>query len=217
MPDDRGLPPGSRQQIYAGEAGEFLAKVDPYYLRRSRLHMYGGTTSHFGFWARPLDEVDFLPRPGYRESSWPISRDELIPYYHEAMTFGHYGPFTFDDLPFWERALSGVCFPGQLGDPLRGAIFHAQYEERFHDFQLQLGDELRPAENVTVLFNASLLRLETSEDRSRVRSLLCASIENGRKGRRFRVTAQRVVLAMGGIETVRMRELSDKLGNTKRD
>ena len=105
LPDDRGLPPGFRQKIYGGKVGDFLSKVDPLFLRRSRLHMYGGTTNHFGFWSRPLDEVDFEPRPGYRSASWPLSLDDLSSYYRKAMEFGRFGPFNFDDLPFWERVL----------------------------------------------------------------------------------------------------------------
>jgi choline dehydrogenase-like flavoprotein len=69
LPTDRGLPPGSRQKVYGGTLGPFLSRVDPLFLRRSRLNMYGGTTNHFGFWARPLDEADFLPRQGYRSAA----------------------------------------------------------------------------------------------------------------------------------------------------
>jgi len=217
LPSDRGLPPGYRQKIYGGKAGDFLAKVDPLFLRRSRLHMYGGTTNHFGFWSRPLDEADLQPRPGYRDASWPLGLAELEPYYRLAMDFGHYGPFNFDDLPFWERALLGKNFPAQGGDRLMGAIFHAQYEERLHDFQLQAGEELRAAQDITVLFNASLLALESGPGRERVEGLLCASIEEGREGHRFRVVARRYVLALGGIESVRVLKLSGDLGNNARD
>jgi choline dehydrogenase-like flavoprotein len=217
LPDDRGLPPGFRQKIYGGTYGDFLAKVDPLFLRRSRLHMYGGTTNHFGFWSRPLDEADFQPRPGYRSASWPLSLADLSLYYQQAMEFGHYGPFNFDDLPFWEKVLLGKNFPKQKDDPLTGAIFHAQYEERLHDFQLQVGDELRNSTNVTVLFNANLLSLEAREDRGHVTSLVCASIEDGQAGRRFRVVADTYVLAMGGIETVRVLKLSGDLGNNGKD
>ena len=62
----------------------FLQKVDPVFLHRSRLNMYGGTTNHFGFWARPLDPIDFLPRPGFRHVAWPFTADELKPYYVDA-------------------------------------------------------------------------------------------------------------------------------------
>ncbi|HTP58670.1 MAG TPA: hypothetical protein VMM82_07105, partial [Spirochaetia bacterium] len=43
LPTERGLPPGWRQKIYAGTLGPFLANIDPLFLRRSRLNMYGGT------------------------------------------------------------------------------------------------------------------------------------------------------------------------------
>lgn len=215
--DDRGLPPGFRQKIYGGTVGEFLAKVDPLFLRRSRLHMYGGTTNHFGFWSRPLDGVDFRARPGYRDASWPIDLSELTMYYQQAMEFGHYGPFNFDDMVFWEKVLLGVGFPKKSDDLLTGAIFHAQYEERLHDFQLQFGEALRDAANVTVLFNASLLTLESTEDHRHVTSMVCRSIEDRRAGHRFRVAAAKYVLAMGGIETIRVLKLSGDLGNNDKD
>ncbi|MEI6875184.1 MAG: GMC oxidoreductase [Spirochaetota bacterium] len=217
QPGEKGLPPGFRQKIYGGTYGDFLAKVDPLFLRRSRLHMFGGTTNHFGFWSRPLDETDFLPRPGYRQASRPLRLVDLTPYYREAMEYGHYGPLNFDDLPYWERILFARNFPRQEADSLTGAIFHAQYEERLHDFQVQVGDELRDSSNVTILFNANLLRLEASPDRDHVTSLACASIEGGQAGRRFRVVADTYVLALGGIETVRVLKLSGDLGNNAKD
>ena len=217
LPADRGLPPGFRQKIYGGKVGDFLSKVDPLFLRRSRLHMYGGTTNHFGFWSRPLDEVDFEPRPGYRSASWPLSLADLSFYYRKAMEFGHYGPFNFDDLPFWERVLFAKKFPKHQDDQLEGAIFHAQYDERLHDFQLLVGEELRNASDVAVLFNANLLSLESGEDGGHVSSLVCASLEDGHEGRRFRVAADKYVLAMGGIETVRVLKLSGDLGNNEKD
>jgi choline dehydrogenase-like flavoprotein len=217
LPDDKGLPPGFRQKIYGGTMGSFLEKVDPLFLRRSRLHMYGGTTNHFGFWSRPLDEVDFQPRPGYRKASWPFPLAELTPFYERAMEYGRYGPFNFEDLPFWEKALFGKNFSPLKDDELGVAIMHAQYEERYHDFQLQVGDTLKSATNVTVLFNANLLKLESTSQRSHVTALECASIVDGREGHRFTVKAEKYVLALGGIESVRVLKLSGELGNNKHD
>jgi len=217
LPDEKGLPPSFRQKLYGGTVGDFLGKVDPLFLRRSRLHMFGGTTNHFGFWSRPLDEADFLPRPGYRTASWPFPLGDLTPYYQEAMDYGRYGPFNFDDLPFWEKALFGRNFPERPEDELEGAIFHAQYEERYHDFQLRTAEALKAARNVTVLFNANLLSIQSTADRGHVTSLECASIVDGRAGHRFGVKAARYVLAMGGIETVRVLKLSGDLGNNRND
>ena len=114
-PGDRGVPDADRQALYQGTAGDFLQKVDPDFLGRSRLNMYGGTTNHFGFWARPLDPADMMPRPGYRDAGWPIDLRELTPWYIDAHHFGQFGPFNYDDMAFWERVLYARCF-----DPLPG-------------------------------------------------------------------------------------------------
>src|SRR5438128_338299 len=50
-------PDESLQQVYGGTLGPFMTRVDPNFLTRSRLNMYGGTTNHFSFNARPLDSA----------------------------------------------------------------------------------------------------------------------------------------------------------------
>ena len=215
-PGDRSKPDPSRQALYGGTVGPFLQRVDPDFLMRSRLHMYGGTTNHFGFWARPLDAADYLPRPGYRDASWPLRPDELAPYYAAAHRFGQFGPFNYDDMDFWQRVLYARCFLPQPGDKLQGAIMRAQYERDLHDFQVQCRRELEAAPHLTVLFNAHLLQIEADESRSYVRGLRCATIVAGRAGLRFSVRARRYVLACGGIENVRLLQLAGGLGDNKR-
>lgn len=221
-PGDRGVPGEARQSLYGGTVGDFLGRVDPDFLQRSRLNMYGGTTNHFGFWARPLDAADMMPRPGYRDAGWPIDQAELRPYYVAAHEFGRFGPFNYDDMNFWERVLYARCFAPLPGDKMTGAIMRAQYEENLHDFQVQFRRELEGAANITVLFNAHLLSIETDENRRRVSELNCATIVTdaagrGAAGKTFRVRARTCVLACGGIENVRLLQLSGELGNNRRD
>ena len=216
-PADRGLPDEGRQALYHGSAGDFLQKVDPVFLRRSRLNMYGGTTNHFGFWARPLDRADTMPRPGYRDAGWLFDERELTPWYIDAHRFGHFGPFNYDDMHFWERVLYARCFNPLPGDKLTGAIMHAQYEERLHDFQVQFREQLKSASNITVLFNAHLLTIKTDENQRHVIELNCSTIEGGKAGAPFTVRARDYTLACGGIENVRLLKLSGDLGNNKRD
>lgn len=216
-PNDKALPDADRQSLYQGTAGSFLQKVDPVFTHRSRLNMYGGTTNHFGFWARPLDAVDFLPRPGFRESAWPFTYDELRPYYREAHEFGQFGPLNYDDMSFWEDVLYGRCFDPLPGDKMTGAIMRAQYEENLHDFQVQFRDALKSARNLTVLFNAHLLDIATDDERRHVTELNCSTIVEGQRGAGFKVQATAYALACGGIENVRLLQLSGNLGNNKRD
>ncbi len=221
-PSDRGAPDEARQALYHGSAGDFLQKVDPVFLHRSRLNMYGGTTNHFGFWARPLDHADTVPRPGYRDAGWLFDEQALRPYYIDAHDFGRFGPFNYDDMAFWERVLFARCFNPLPGDKLSGAIMRAQYEENLHDFQVQFRDQLKSAENITVLFNAHLLRISTDDDQHCVIELNCATIDRSSSGesnagKGFKVRARNYVLACGGIENVRLLQLSGDLGNNRRD
>ncbi len=222
QPADRGLPDKHRQSLYQGTAGAFLQKVDPDFLQRSRLNMYGGTTNHFGFWARPLDPADTMPRPGYRDAGWLFGERELRPWYIDAHVFGRFGPFNYADMDFWERVLYARCFDPLPGDKLSGAIMRAQYEENLHDFQVQFRDQLKNAPNITTLFNAHLLSIETDENRRHVVELNCSTIDSSpsgdsRPGVSFKVRARRYALACGGIENVRLLQLSGELGNNRRD
>ena len=184
--------------------------------------MYGGTTNHFGFWARPLDAADMMPRPGYREVGWPLDLAELAPYYRAAHEFGHFGPFNYEDVSFWERVLYARCFDAKPGDKLHGAIMRAQYEENLHDFQVQFRATLEQAANLTVLFNAHLLTIATDENQRHVCALNCSTLVGAAAGgaaagKRFQARARQVVLACGGIENVRLLQLSGDLGNNRRD
>ncbi len=216
-PGDRATPDRDRQSLYHGTAGSFLQKVDPVFLHRSRLNMYGGTTNHFGFWARPLDPVDFQPRPGFRDSAWPFTFDELKAYYADAHHFGQFGPLNYDDMSFWEDVLYARPFDPLPDDKMTGAIMHAQYEQNLHDFQAQFRDELKSAENLTVLFNAHLLDIASDSEGRHVSELNCSTIVAGQRGKSFKVCAKAYVLACGGIENARLLQLSRGLGNNRRD
>src|SRR5262245_51439272 len=78
------------ESIYRGVPGPFLRKVDPEFLTRSRLRMFGGTTNHFTYWSQPLEDADLQARPGYRSVSWPIGIDELNRYYPDANDTAHF-------------------------------------------------------------------------------------------------------------------------------
>ena len=201
------------ESIYQGTLGPFMAKVDPRFLTRSRLRMYGGTTNHFDYWARPLDDADLKPRPGYRDASWPIGIGELNRFYPDANDSGQFGPFNYDDIDFWAKALRGEPFVPLPGDELQSAILHSQPDNSINHFQEHYGPALRAASNVSVLFGANVLRIETDDSRQSVKQLACASLDAAKANKRFTVQARSYVLAQGGIEVIRLLQLSGNLGD----
>lgn len=201
------------ESMYEGILGPFMQRVDPIFLTRSRMNMYGGTTNHFAFWARPLAEADFKPRPGYRDAYWPLELAELTDYYLDANTFGHYGPFNYDDIDFWAKVLNGKPFPAQPNDKLCNGIFHSQPSDRITQFQVHYGAQLQQAPNITVLFNATVLRMESTPGKDQVTSLSCSTIANGKPDKRLSIEAKDFVMAQGGIESVRLLKLSGDLAD----
>ncbi len=212
--DDTGATPGEAlQSIYRGTLGPFLSGVDPIFLTRSRLNMYGGTTNHFQYNARPLDEADLAPRPGYRTAGWPLTMEALNEYYQAANLLGNFGSFNYSDLAFWAGKLGSQPFPVLAGDSMQSVVFHANQDKAYFPFQTHFNDALNAASNVTVLFNAQVLTIATTPGQASVTELCCAAIEDGKQGRSFQVQAGAFVLALGGIEPVRLLKLSGNLGD----
>jgi choline dehydrogenase-like flavoprotein len=205
-----------RQEIYGGDPGQLMTKVNDGFLVNSRLRLYGGTTNHWGFWARPLDQIDLEPREGYHPAAWPIDRRVLDETYPRANRLGAYDVFRYDDVAYWTQRTGTHAFAERPGAPLKNVVFHAQYDKTINHFQLQYREQLRVAPNVTVLFNCNVLRIVTDPGRSTVKYLECAAIVGNRPGRHFTIQADQFVLAVGGLEVTRLLLLSGALGDNAR-
>ncbi len=80
------------QDLYAGET-----TGQKYYpLKSTRLHYFGGTTGHWGGMCAPYDPIDFVKRDWVPESGWPISREELDPFYARAHKTLQLGPYNLN-------------------------------------------------------------------------------------------------------------------------
>ena len=88
------------QQLSAGEiSGDLYEPMEDTHLRQ-----VGGTANHwiikmadkeFGFRYAPLNDIDFKARACVPNSGWPISRQDLDPYYERAHKVCNAGPFRY--------------------------------------------------------------------------------------------------------------------------
>ncbi len=70
---------------------------DPYRdLEFVRLRCFGGTSGYWGGVCRPLDAIDFEPKPHHPQARWPIGRAELDPYLPAASAAVEIGPIPPD-------------------------------------------------------------------------------------------------------------------------
>lgn len=197
------------QALYAGSVDEGTRHGD---LTQYRRRMLGGTTTVWGGRCAPFDALDFEPRPWVPHSGWPVTRQEMDPFYARAHAHLHAGDYTYQSavLPEGSRPL----VPGLDSDVV--------LQDQMWRFSLptDLGRTKRAAltaaANVRVLLQANVLQLVSSGQGRHVDGVRVAT----RDGRRFTVRARHVALAAGGIEVTRLllvstNELPDGLGNER--
>ena len=214
------------QPLYQGEVTEEMRAIDPTFLTRSRIRVYGGTTNCWGGWTRTLSPIDFERSDLDPHWAWPIDAGVMHPYYVEALRYcslGDFDPRDYDRPETWlGRTQVPIAVLPQATGALRTGVFTVMNGrgpalDGALDFQHVWGPDIIRSENVTLVRNANVRRLVVGGAGKSIAQVDAQTIDRSvtppRPGIPFRVTAQRFVLAAGGIETVRLLLLSGGLGN----
>ena len=162
-----------------------------------RQRCLGGGTSIWGGRCVPFDPIDFEARPWMDHSGWPISYNDVEHYYPAANALCEAGEYEYDA----RLAVRGGMRPLIAG--FTPAHFDMNGIERFScptNFGERYRRRLEAAANIRVVVRATVTRLQASGDGARIEGLEV----NNRQGVGFTVSADQVVLAMGGIETPRL-------------
>jgi choline dehydrogenase-like flavoprotein len=180
----------------------------PYHaLELARVRGIGGSSLHWaehesgpddeGWPARPLDPLDFEPRPSWPLSGWPFRYQDLEPYYRRAQVVARLGPFAYDAAT-WERE-SARRLP--LGDGVETIVL----QRGPLDFGHHVGT-LAAASNISLVHHATVTRLVTAAGGSRI----VEAIARPRSDSTVSVRARLFILATGGIENARILLLSNE-------
>jgi len=139
--------------------------MEYYELEHSRLRFFGGTTNIWGGRSVPLDRIDFEKRDWVPHSGWPITLDDLEPYYriaHESLELGEY---DYSE-EMWEKLrLAPIDF-----DPDEIAHLFWRFDSKKERFN---------AQDVRHLLTKTLGGRET-RFRAKHFVLACGAIENAR-------------------------------------
>lgn len=180
------------QELYHGATTANGEQLE-HYLPSSRLRMFGGSTGHWAGYCRPFDAHDFIARDWIPNSGWPISMQELTPFYEMASALLQIKSFDIDnDLSIPEnRFINNERFYVRN--------YHMSPPTRFHQ-TFRAG--LQKPENISIIFDANVTKLKLAENGSRVESVEIASLNDGTK--RAKVKAKQFVLATGGVENAKL-------------
>lgn len=187
-------PDPAAQQLYAGTVADarLHPPTDSYRVRR-----LGGSTTLWGGRCMPLDAIDFEARDYIAHSGWPISLDDLQPWYGEANALCEAGDFAYTAETAFTKPLRPMI--GQFDSD----VFTTNTLERFsiptnfgHRYRARLAKG-----RVRVVQNANLCQLPTQPGAAR---LVGPADVRTLKGTGFTVAARAYVIATGGLEVPRL-------------
>lgn len=184
------------QALYQGRS----VGLQGWSLEDARLRMLGGSTNHWAGNCVPLDPIDFEQRQDIPYSGWPITFDDVLPYYQQACPILDLPTEQTFDTDFWKKKIGKSGFKLDE-DRLRTYIYS---ESAPTNFGTKFRGDLKAAQNVNVLLYASALEAVANADASQVDTIRARSQD----GNEFQVQAKKFVLAMGGVETARLLLLS---------
>jgi len=174
-----------------------------------RLRTYGGTTLMWAGKCGRLDPMDFEVRDWVPNSGWPISRQDLDPYYDRAEPVLDIGPTrTGEDIARHFR----VPVPTLDGQRVQLHAWQMSPPTLFGSKYAWIAEQ---GSRVEVLIYANAVNIQTSANGAHVLHLDVRSLN----GRQARIRARTFVLACGGIENARLLLASNKvdwrgIGNT---
>jgi choline dehydrogenase-like flavoprotein len=208
------------QPLYEGTMVNPIGS-DVHFLTRSRIRVYGGTTNCWGGWTTPLTAADFDRSDLDPTYKWPITLDDLRPFYAEAIrkycSLGSWDAARYADPAWWVGKTVPPVAPVSLpaDSPLQTTVFttiSGNNNGFYWDFQLIWGPDIERAANVAIYRNANVRFLESNAGRSSLTKAAATTVHDQRAGHDFSVKADQYVLACGGIENPRLLLVSDLNG-----
>ena len=204
---------GTRLDVLVLEAGGLEADVDSQKLYDSeeiglphtsihdgRARVFGGTTTLWGGQALRFESFDLQKRTWVPYSGWPISLEELEPYYARAEGVLQLGPRVS-----YQSLCEGFRVAPPAFDPARLYVECSQWSPK-PNFGTTYRQELKSAPNIRVLLHANVTSIVTNNSASAVGEIEFRTLEGKRGTAKARVYA----ICCGGIETARLLLASDR-------
>jgi len=146
----------------------------------------GGTSWTWGGRSVAYDDVDWMPRSFVADAEWPLTHDQLRPWYKPATKYLLAGNDTFE-IPY-KRPLTGGLTLDFIERWARDS--RVINEHRAH---------LLASPNIHISLNTTVTGLNLSPDQKRIENLSVRTPTGDQQ-----IQARQIILAMGGVETTRM-------------
>jgi len=185
---DRDESKKEKKEFYKGENAGL-----PYDIAGSRSRRLGGTSDRWAGYCALLDPEDFEKKSWIPNSGWPISYQNLLPFYKRAHRFLGLDPFEFNPRK-WVTKDSGLLEFDS--DEVRNKIWNFNNLNFADAFEKRL----KESSNIDVYLNSGLNEIHLNKKSDSVGFL---KVRTSTK-KAFKVRAKGFVLACGGLENARI-------------
>jgi choline dehydrogenase-like flavoprotein len=192
------------QALYAGtavvKAPDNPDKPFNDYPIQSRVRALGGSGMVWGGKCAPLDPADFAARDWAPHSGWPVTRTQMQSFYDRACDLLEIPRFDADNKALKDPARMPLTLDPQDGFFSAPRVF-TRYsggadKEAFDRFRTDFAN----APNITVYLHANVTQIQLAAKGGAVKGLDVACLD----GKRHSAVGKTYVLAVGGIENVRL-------------
>jgi choline dehydrogenase-like flavoprotein len=166
-----------------------------------RLRYFGGTTNHWDGRCSPLNKIDFEQRSWVPYSGWPITSNDLEPFYRRAVAICDLGDFNYGS-----GVLDEFDIPNPELDPekLDCQVWKFSPPTRFGGKYREILDK---SYNIKVLLHANVTNIQACAAATCIEHVDISTLA-GKKGK---IIAKRFILCCGGIENARILLLSNSV------
>ncbi|MDJ0664654.1 MAG: GMC family oxidoreductase [Acidimicrobiia bacterium] len=173
----------------------FTDGLDYYDLTVTRHRVLGGSSHKWAGWSRPMDQLDFEKRDWVPDSGWPVTYEEMQPYYDKACELCQLESNDWSPKP--GAALPPLYLPPFVGGDVEIALWQGSPPTKFG---ITYRDKLETEPRLRTIVNATAVEVLSTEDGKRATGVRVASLD----GNEFTVSSRVVVLAPGAMETARL-------------
>tara|TARA_Y100001970_G_scaffold290514_1_gene424518 strand:+ start:3157 stop:4704 length:1548 start_codon:yes stop_codon:yes gene_type:complete len=161
----------------------------------SRSRRYGGAMQLWAGTSAPFSEIELLDRKEIGISGWPVTWEELVPFYKEAAELLDVSWNLFFR-PYQEfKTQMSDAFPNLIGKTLR---FNNYFQAKNIDLTMSLDKKFSKASNISIFTNATVVDFEFEQGK------LTQAITKTINGRKVKLSAKYFVLCNGALEATRL-------------
>ncbi|MBE9228704.1 GMC family oxidoreductase [Phormidium sp. LEGE 05292] len=185
-----------------GEASYYDPKVHAPMTECTRRQV-GGTSIIWGGRCLPYDPVDFDKRDYIPYSSWPVTYEELEPYFQKACDYFFCGKAEFDinniSTIKQKSIVPGLPDEETMTSTLERWSLPTNFGKEYHQ-------ELKQYERIKLLYGLTCTEIETNDSGNQVEVIQAKTLG----GKTIRIKAEKFILAGGALNSTRLLLASDK-------